>query len=102
MSNVIQAIYEQGVFRPIKPVDLPERTRVEFEPRVVDDSPVGTSFWSSQSLDELAAQQGVAPVTDLDEISDLWPADDDADELQEYIQRERNARRNLPREGGVE
>ncbi len=27
--NAIPAIYENGVFRPIFPVDLPEKTRVE-------------------------------------------------------------------------
>ena len=30
----ITAIYENGVFRPLAPVDLPEHSRVEFEPRV--------------------------------------------------------------------
>lgn len=30
-------------------------------------------------LHELIKQQGVAAVTDLDEISDLWPVDDDPD-----------------------
>jgi predicted DNA-binding antitoxin AbrB/MazE fold protein len=34
MTKTIHAIYENGVFRPIEPVDLPERTRVEFEPRI--------------------------------------------------------------------
>ena len=34
-------------------------------------------FWKSQSLDELAQEQGVAPAGDLDEISDLWPVDED-------------------------
>ena len=38
MSNIIQAIFEHGVFRPIGPVDLPERTRVEFEPRVLHEA----------------------------------------------------------------
>lgn len=97
MSNVIHAIYEQGVFRPIGPVDLPDRTRVEFEPRVLPDASAAPSFWQSQSLDELAAQQGISPVNDLDEISALWPADDDPDELMEHIQGEREARRSLAR-----
>jgi predicted DNA-binding antitoxin AbrB/MazE fold protein len=97
MSNVVHAIYEQGVFRPVGPVDLPERTRVEFEPRVVRDEPAAPSFWQSQSLDELAAQQGVSPVSNLDELSDLWPADDDPDALLEHIQGEREARRSLAR-----
>jgi len=34
MKNV-HAIYENGVFRPLGRVDLPERTEVEFVPRPV-------------------------------------------------------------------
>ena len=34
-------------------------------------------FWSCPSLEELAEQQEVSPVEDLDEISALWPEDDD-------------------------
>ena len=39
MKNMktIQAIYEQGVFRPHEAVELPERTEVEFEPKVVGE-----------------------------------------------------------------
>ena len=33
--KVIHAVYENGVFRPTEPVDLPERCRVEFEPKVL-------------------------------------------------------------------
>ena len=29
--SIIHAIYENGVFRPIQPVDLPERCEVEVE-----------------------------------------------------------------------
>ena len=36
MSKTIHAVSENGVFRPINPVDLPEHTAVEFEPRVKD------------------------------------------------------------------
>lgn len=32
----IQAIFEDGVFKPLRPVALPERSAVEFEPRVVE------------------------------------------------------------------
>ena len=35
--KVIHAIFENGVFRPTEPVDLPERCEVEFEPRRVDE-----------------------------------------------------------------
>ena len=43
MSSV-HAIDENGVFRPLSPVKLPERCEVEFEPKVVQEaSPVPDS-----------------------------------------------------------
>jgi predicted DNA-binding antitoxin AbrB/MazE fold protein len=33
--KTVQAVFEDGVFRPIGEVALPERTTVEFEPRVL-------------------------------------------------------------------
>ena len=35
--NMIRAVYENGVFRPTEPIDLPEHSVVEFEPRPVAD-----------------------------------------------------------------
>ena len=35
--KTIHAVYEQGVFRPHGSVELPERTEVEFEPKVVGE-----------------------------------------------------------------
>lgn len=32
--KTVRAIYENGVFRPTEPVELPEGSTVEFEPRV--------------------------------------------------------------------
>jgi len=32
----IHAIYENGVFRPVDPVELPDNCEVEFEPRIID------------------------------------------------------------------
>lgn len=39
MNNMktIHAVYEQGVFRPHESVELPERTEVEFEPKVIGE-----------------------------------------------------------------
>lgn len=34
--KTIHAVYESGVFRPLETVELPERTKVEFEPRLVE------------------------------------------------------------------
>lgn len=33
--SIIRAIYENGIFRPVGQVDLPDPCEVEFEPRVV-------------------------------------------------------------------
>jgi predicted DNA-binding antitoxin AbrB/MazE fold protein len=44
MSKTIHAIYENGVFRPTEPVDLPDQTAVEFEPRIKESpAPVKVS-----------------------------------------------------------
>lgn len=34
--SVIHAVFENGVFRPTEPVQLPDRCEVEFEPRIVN------------------------------------------------------------------
>jgi predicted DNA-binding antitoxin AbrB/MazE fold protein len=37
--GTIEAIYEQGVFRPTAPVALPEKSRVRFVPELIDNEP---------------------------------------------------------------
>ena len=34
--KTVHAVFEAGVFRPTKPVELPEHSEVEFEPRLVN------------------------------------------------------------------
>jgi predicted DNA-binding antitoxin AbrB/MazE fold protein len=36
--STIHAIFENGVFKPKEHVDLPERSQVEFEPRIIPKS----------------------------------------------------------------
>lgn len=50
---------------------------------------------ASALLDLLIAQQRVSPIDDLDELSRLWPADDDPDVLLEHVLGERAERRRL-------
>jgi predicted DNA-binding antitoxin AbrB/MazE fold protein len=38
MNKKIQAVYEDGVFKPSEPMDLPDHAHVEFEITLVDDS----------------------------------------------------------------
>jgi predicted DNA-binding antitoxin AbrB/MazE fold protein len=40
MTKTIRAVYANGVFRPVEPVDLPEQTPVEFELRVAVETPL--------------------------------------------------------------
>lgn len=63
--------------------------------------PPAASFWHSQSLDELAAQQGISAVSDLDAISAFWPADDEAEELLRHVMNERRLRRSLPKKDAL-
>lgn len=51
------------------------------------------TFWQSASLEELAAEQGVAPVVSVDEVFGFWPVDDDPDELLGFVLHDRGARR---------
>ena len=37
--KTVHAVFENGVFRPVEPVQLPEKTEVEFEPRPVRGNP---------------------------------------------------------------
>jgi hypothetical protein len=51
------------------------------------------SLRKSVSLEDLAPAQGVGPISDLDELSKLWPVNDDPDELLRFILSERHRRR---------
>jgi predicted DNA-binding antitoxin AbrB/MazE fold protein len=37
--GTLEAIYEDGVFRPLEPVTLPEHSRVRFAPEMVNGLP---------------------------------------------------------------
>ncbi len=52
MTRTIHAIFENGVFRPTEPVDLPDRCQVEFEVRAV------TSGAGQPSLEDVYAVLG--------------------------------------------
>ena len=49
----------------------------------------------SESLQQLAREQGVKRIDDLDELGALWPAEDDPQKFLEFILSERAARRRL-------
>jgi len=50
---------------------------------------------ASRSLEQLAREQGIKPIRDLDELGALWPANDDPQKFLDFILTERAARRQL-------
>lgn len=89
---------------PFGPSEANEEVVVTIQPAedasaasVTDSLP----FWSSRSLEDLAEQQGVQPFSDLNEISELWPMDDDPDALLRHIVTERQERRHAAEEGSA-
>ena len=61
----VRAIYENGVFRPTEPVNLPENSRVEFEPRVLQDEEEDRA--AQQRIYELLGQSFPSGETDVAE-----------------------------------
>ncbi len=45
MSEHIQAIYENGVLRPLQPLDLPENSVVEIDVRDVEENDTDKENW---------------------------------------------------------
>lgn len=56
VAPTVYAIYENGVFRPVEPVNLPNRTPVEFEPRVLSEVP-----WPPES----SMSEGLAKIYEI-------------------------------------
>lgn len=92
-----RAIVEQGKERAL---EVDSIAILDTKPESETTQSEGTPFWKSLSLEELSAQQGISAVGDLDEISSLWPADDDPDKLLQHILTERGERRKLSERRG--
>jgi hypothetical protein len=65
------------VIRDIEPIEEPSG--------IVATVEVPSSFWKAAAFDELAAEQGVYPIDDLDKITGGWPEDADFDSFLESI-----------------
>jgi predicted DNA-binding antitoxin AbrB/MazE fold protein len=70
--QTISAIYEQGVFRPVQPVSLPEHSQVELQVSLTAPSANAPSSSERASIeDKLAALAAQVPTTEWDRL----PAD---------------------------
>jgi hypothetical protein len=61
----------------------------------VEQNEVTKDAGVASALDELIRQQNVFPADDLDAFSELWPVDDDPDELLRFLLEERAERRRV-------
>lgn len=89
-----RGIFEDGMIRPTEPLDLPDGTEVEFHPvhdrsgtrkPAEDLDRLSDQFRHRHTIDELADQQGVKPVSSIDELAVVWPDNDPADSVDELI-----------------
>jgi predicted DNA-binding antitoxin AbrB/MazE fold protein len=103
--SVIQAIYENGVFKPTQPVSLPEGARVVFEPVEVEDpSALERELAWAESLKmrtdaEIEAtrrrldalSRPPAPIPEGKTLSDMvegtWPGDETDEQINEALKR---------------
>jgi predicted DNA-binding antitoxin AbrB/MazE fold protein len=59
MKKSVEAIYENGVFRPLEPVDLPEHQRVQLT--VADDEWLDRDYieWAGSQVQETVSLEAV-------------------------------------------
>lgn len=65
-------------------VSLPDGTPVRIEVERIDGD-----VWRGKSVEELAREQGVQPVKNLDDLAGDWPEDESVDEFLALIRRSR-------------
>ncbi len=65
MNKTIHAVFENGVFRPVESVDLPEKSVVEFEPRLVVDSVAWPKGYCEATAGTLAGEDFERPTQGL-------------------------------------
>jgi hypothetical protein len=88
-----KGVVDKGLIRPFEPIEFPDGTEVTFHeagngsatPSVSADAAAWRSmdarFWQGFSIEGLAEEQGVTPLTSLDELAGEWPEGDDIDEF---------------------
>ena len=67
MSKTIHAVFENGVFRPVESVDLPEKAEVEFEPRLVAKNEGWPAGYFQQTAGEFFERPNQGTIPDRDQ-----------------------------------
>lgn len=58
MNKTIHAVFENGVFRPIESIDLPEKSEVEFELRLVAKKDSWPEGYFQQTAGAFTSREG--------------------------------------------
>jgi predicted DNA-binding antitoxin AbrB/MazE fold protein len=69
MSEHIQAIYENGVLRPLQPLDLPENSIVEIDVRDVSENDTDKEKWLKEFDEWMASLDPNTPSLTDEQIS---------------------------------
>lgn len=92
MSQTIEAVYEDGIFKPLKPVDLPEGTRVRVEAE--ETSSDSEEQLRKQLIAEGASQEDVARI--IENFRLLWDSYETlTEEQKEILDRSRMDQKNF-------
>ncbi len=66
-------------------IPLPDGTIVR-----VAIEPMDSSFWSGKTIEELASEQGIEPIKNVEELAVDWPSDDSIDDFLTLIREVRH------------
>lgn len=92
MSQTIEAIYEDGIFKPLKPVDLPEGTRVRVEAE--ETSCDNDEQLRKHLIAEGASQEDAARI--IENFRHLWDSYETlTEEQKEILDRSRMDQKNF-------
>jgi predicted DNA-binding antitoxin AbrB/MazE fold protein len=68
--TAVEAVYQNGVFEPVHPVDLPENQRVRLDVRPVDAAALAWFAEMRLARERVAAKYGLFPDTTPDIAAD--------------------------------
>jgi hypothetical protein len=69
-----------GVAVPDTPVQLPDGTPVR-----ISVLPVEGAFWQNKTVEQLAQEQGVGPISNIEELAGDWPPEDSMEEFLQFL-----------------